>query len=274
MKNHFRRSLGNLADSLSRVIGVGSMPALLAVALTGAPLSGGTLTGVRLGMHPDHTRVVFDCRGPVRAGEPFVDSRGLILVPFPGAEVDLGQAAQPVRGFAVTAVELIEWPSMPVARIQVGSRLRHVRIFRLSSPDRVVLDLFTEEDLNPEVRPSSPLASAADSPARWGESAGTGGDPVGRGLPHDAREASAGGSFLVWTGWDTARLQTAILLTVAGLSGATLLLLWSFARRAHFFGQPDFAERAIPLERLRNIDARIRKEFLRLERMSDGSRDQ
>jgi hypothetical protein len=269
MKNRFRRIFGGWSRSgIVRAVWI----FVLATLPTGTVFSGGTLTGVRLGLHPDHTRVVFDCRGAVQAGDPFVDSRGVVLVPFPGADVDWDPVVPPVQGYAVTAVEVIRWPSMPVARIQVAAPLRDVRIFRLTSPDRVILDLFTAESSARGVSAAFTAGAPANAPSGLpGFDAGGGLAGVGRGA--EAREAIAAGPLFGGDDWNAGRSQTAVLLLAVGLSAGTLLILWSLIRRDGAAVTMIGAESTLPAPRLRDIDARIRIGLSRLEGLNGRSRD-
>jgi hypothetical protein len=128
---------------------VGSIPLVVAASLAGAPAAGAdsALTAVRarIGDHPAFVRVVVDFAGadlkpqePTAVDRAVEDGVGRVEVTHPGI-----RAAAPVARALGVAVRVVPGAGRIVVRSSfAGGRFKYVSYDVLSSPDRLVIDLW------------------------------------------------------------------------------------------------------------------------------------
>jgi hypothetical protein len=113
---------------------------------------------VRVALHGEFIRFVFDADGPVMVGQPVLDSQDVILLPFPGMSVRTDGAGfwKPLTG--VESLRFYDWNPVTVARISLSFPVIESRVLTLDDPDRVVLDLFFDPaafTIDPQTLPAS-----------------------------------------------------------------------------------------------------------------------
>jgi len=133
---------------------------------------------LRIGTHPDRTRVVLEAARPVDWAVT-AEGDGRLVVAFPGATMGPAITRREFRAGQLRAVEPVQGAGGAQVRLAFAGRADQARWFVLPDPFRIVIDLYRAVP--------SPAATVAPAPSGTAENPGAGKQVV-------AGEAAAGGA--------------------------------------------------------------------------------
>jgi len=238
----------------------------LAFGIPSGRLLAAQVVNVQVSIQDHLLRFVFDADGPVMVDQPVLDSQNVILLPFPGMAVQTDASGfwKPLPG--VESIRFYDWNLVTVARISLRFPVTESRVFTLTNPNRVVLDLY----LDPE---SYAKISSQKDPPIDGEVGPQSSEPD-RTAPSGRRDALTEASSIPLGGWlspqDPNQYQSAVLLLggllLLGIVASVLLSIrkgrnWSEWPRA-------VGEHSASEIELIELDSMIQHEMDRYERLS------
>jgi N-acetylmuramoyl-L-alanine amidase len=143
---------------------------------------------LRIGTHPDRTRVVLEAARPVDWAVT-AEGDGRLVVAFPGATMGPSITRREFRAGQLRALEPVQGAGGAQVRLAFAGRADQARWFALSDPFRIVIDLYRAAP--------SPAATVAPAPSGTAENPGAGkqkvaGEAAPGGAKHPTGSAAAG----------------------------------------------------------------------------------
>jgi hypothetical protein len=129
--------------------------ALALLVLLGGPAAWGQTTplkDIRIGEYAAFIRVVFEFDQAVRHAEPVDKGDGKLAITFRDATADLQKRASQYANRRIEAIVLVQQGNDLTANIALPISEFRLKTFTLTSPDRVVLDIY--QAAPPETRPA------------------------------------------------------------------------------------------------------------------------
>lgn len=112
---------------------------------------GAQLRYIRIGEHEGFTRVVFEFRGPAVFEKPQVRGKGKLSVVFLDTTTALPRQISTETTKRVDTIEFVQQDTHLAAQITLSFPYFRLKPFSLSSPERVVLDIYRMETLPEDV---------------------------------------------------------------------------------------------------------------------------
>ena len=166
---------------------------LTSVFFTATAAAGQRISKVRAGEHDDFARLVFDLEGPTQVGDPQVSS-GRIWLPFLGTETELPKT--PLLEDTIRSVKFAKEGQNLNAEIEVAISEFEIKLFALTNPDRIVLDVFPERQASAfSVSEREEVEPTKVRPALPSEDARANNQGIGIGLTSEAELVDSAGAL-------------------------------------------------------------------------------
>ena len=139
------------------------MTAVFLLMLQASETRAAILECVRTAKHPDFTRIAFEFQNPAQFKEPVIDGKGKFTVVFPNSTTVLPKQSiyKKTRIQTIRSIELIQKGTLLTASIELPFPYFKLKVFSLSSPDRVVIDAYSITPPTQEIVPDKSLDAKA-----------------------------------------------------------------------------------------------------------------